>query len=205
MARWSDKNHGPLTVAQRKLVDDSIDNLHQAIWGDLRYLARLYDSMEDAYQAAMLGVCRAAQVFDSSRGVRFWTVGWLWARAVLQNGLRRRSVMAVPDSVLSNRGDAICDDDYSFIETVADASLSEPIVDSIRSDNARVCREMLETLPDDHRSLLEMEFGIGDGWEYSIQQIAGVVGINRNSVYAKRDRILSRLNKRMKRFAHCAA
>lgn len=82
----------PLTEPQRELVVSVQKRLWQAIRGNLKSLARYYDSDEDAYQVGMLGICRAAQLFEPERGLKFWTYAWHRVRASLQGNLPTASM-----------------------------------------------------------------------------------------------------------------
>ena len=91
-----------LTTDQQQLV---ADNVHLAHWYCMRLgrrLAEIYPTLDDAIQEATLGLIRAAQTWQPSKG-RFSTWATFQMRAYLQrNGSKQRGI-PVP-SYLSKRG-----------------------------------------------------------------------------------------------------
>lgn len=62
-----------LNDTQRKLVEDN----HNLIYSFLRSRNLSLDAVEDWYGTAAIGLCKAALVFDESRGCKFTTLAYL--------------------------------------------------------------------------------------------------------------------------------
>lgn len=62
-----------LNDTQRKLVEDN----HNLIYSFLRSRNLSLDAVEDWYGTAAIGLCKAALVFDESRGCKFTTLAYM--------------------------------------------------------------------------------------------------------------------------------
>ena len=73
----------PLTDEQRELVEE---NLALAIWyAGVSPLTARFADRNDVIQAASIGLCHAASIFDVARGVKFVTHAVWWMRCYVQN------------------------------------------------------------------------------------------------------------------------
>lgn len=65
----------PLTDAQRAVVDANLGLVGKVLIRSPR-IVRMYDSRDDAFQQAMLGLISAAKQFETPRGLEFSTLAW---------------------------------------------------------------------------------------------------------------------------------
>ena len=84
--------HDPLTASERKMVEKNA-GLVYSIATQKRLKHNLGHAVfDDITQAGFLGLMRAAQKFDPTRGNKFSTVAMIWIKSKISHELRRRPV-----------------------------------------------------------------------------------------------------------------
>lgn len=81
-----------LNDAQRKLVE----NNHNLIYSFLNSRHLSLDSVEDWYGAAAIGLCKAAMVYDESRGTRFTTLAYICMDNEVRGTMRTERKLVQP-------------------------------------------------------------------------------------------------------------
>ncbi len=78
------------------------DEGRKAIAIEMKPLRRFLNE-DDLHQAGVLGVYRAAQRFDPSRGLKFTTYARWWARAEMTAAIERSRPVRVPYATITSR------------------------------------------------------------------------------------------------------
>jgi RNA polymerase primary sigma factor len=151
--------------------------------------------MADLVNEGNLGLLRASERFDESRGVRFVSYAHWWVRrsilhAIERQGGRARTGRAGPPWV-------------SIDEPIVGAvTLQDVLPDSrepgpderLRLDRLKgAVRASLTDLPEREREVVSRHFGVGSGGDESLAQIARSLGVTRERVRQLRDQGLQRL------------
>lgn len=112
-----------LNDKQRKLVEEN----HNLIYSYLHSHKLSLDAIEDWYGTAAIGLCKAALVYDESRGAKFSTLAYLCMDNEVKQIMRKskRSVKAgISLDAELNGGDGVCyltdfiADPYDFTSTI---------------------------------------------------------------------------------------
>lgn len=183
-----------MTDDERNLAESVTKEVNQALRGNLKHLARRFDSFEDAFQSAMHGACYAATQFKPEVGVKFWTFAWYWARAFMQKSLRRKRLNVYLDCDLTHRDAGITvNHDYAtvrarqhefrttFVNSFAvDKKTRGPVASAIRNETREIVHESLRSLHYREREVLQLAYGITDGHEYTYEEIGKIFGVARS-------------------------
>jgi RNA polymerase sigma factor (sigma-70 family) len=90
----------PLTDAQRKVVTDNMGLVHRLVRMFLAQRPHLQHMREDLVQEGTMGLIRAAQDYQESRGCAFSTYAWDWIRKALHEGHKRAAyVVSFPANI----------------------------------------------------------------------------------------------------------
>lgn len=161
-----------MTPDQEQLVLDNAPlakSLAWQLWQSCSSV-RSVGGIEDCRQAAMLGLVKAAVVFDPSRGVKFSTLAWQCIRnAVLSSARHRRPVDLTSACPYP--------DDEDFLES-PDASAHDSLATG--ESNASL-RRAIACLNDTERHLVRRFYGI-DAPAATTRELAEEMKISRQAV-----------------------
>jgi RNA polymerase sigma-32 factor len=180
--------------------------------------AKRYDricSAEDLTQEAFVGLIKAADHFDPTRGARFATCAMYWIKTTLNEYVRANfSVVGVPNTQRAKRDfteglrtgtlrfDASLDapisraNETSRVETLADDNLPDEsgVVDNIDRD-ARVAavRRALDQLTPRERDIIMRRHLTDDPNVPTFRDLADELGVSRQRIQQLEDRALRRM------------
>jgi RNA polymerase sigma factor (sigma-70 family) len=184
-----------------------LENLLLAKWVAARYVGRGLDR-DDLDQAAVLGLMRAAQLFDPRRGVKFTTYATWWCRQFVRRAIENEAkTIRLPAHVLQSlgrrarahaRGEQLLqpsecesaalralwftapdeDEEQSF-EPADDADGPGELTQ--RSELGHAVRDAIGKLPERLRTIIERRFGIGCEKE-NLREIGERLGVSRERV-----------------------
>lgn len=92
MRKKCPKRTDPLTTSERKLVEKNIRLVYRIANNHARNKGMQKIHVDDLIQHGSLGLMRAAQKFDPSRGHRFSTCATMWINSYMQDHFRDRVV-----------------------------------------------------------------------------------------------------------------
>jgi RNA polymerase sigma factor (sigma-70 family) len=177
---------GQLIAAERRRVARIVMAHEGLAVAFARDMARRYPDAEldDLAQLARLGIAEAARRFDPSRGCKFSTYAWIWARAEVTNArpsLRggpiqapRRPTAPIPSVVSSF--DAADHDDAAAPEPDDDGATC-PIAAACRAEDRERVHLALGKLHPRDALVAELRFGInGAGRPHTLAEIAERLG-----------------------------
>ena len=151
----------------RRLVADNLGLVRlEARRAVLRYAAGLdretgLDLYEECFQEGVLGLRRAAELFDGAKGTKFSTYAHFW---IFKKANEAARTWAEDLGHLSLDMPAGEDDDATLGSFVADEASPDPSDATERRLRAGFARDLLAALPARDRAMVEMYFGfLGDG------------------------------------------
>lgn len=161
-----------LTAEQQKLVME-----HE--WMAFCEARKLHPTgmQEDAYQAGIVGLCKAAQSFDPARDITFKTYCFYYVKGYIQNFYRRTVhswEVSTPDLDFCYK--AVCDR-RTFAEDIG-----------LKLD----LHEALKQIPIKYRDSIERYFGF-NGTEENMPEIANKAGVTRQNIKHNIDKGIKRL------------
>jgi RNA polymerase sigma factor (sigma-70 family) len=184
-----------------------LENLLLAKWVAARYVGRGLDR-DDLDQAAVLGLMRAAQLFDPRRGTKFTTYATWWCRQSVRRAIENEAkTIRLPGHVLQSlgrrtraqaRGERLSQPTECEIAALKALWLTSPDKDeeqafdpaddadgpgelTQRSELAQSVRDAIDSLPERLRTIIERRFGIGCEKE-NLREIGERVGVSRERV-----------------------
>lgn len=93
------------------------------------------------------------------------------------------------DELIDGRGE----DGRKFIETVPDATAPDPYEETAEHADALMIREVLKTLPDRDREILDLRYGLTHGTTHTLEQVGAMYGVTRERIRQIEARVLRRL------------
>jgi RNA polymerase sporulation-specific sigma factor len=181
----------PLTPAQQEIVLDF--RRRWKIMGlVLKTLPGIYSALrhtlddDDIEQLAYLGVCRAAQLFDPARGVKFGTYVVYWIRAACGRYLTAQRRGKRTGTVFSGV------DWESLMISMPDTADDIDTLDEFRSAGDRV-DDVLRRLSERDRTVVEMRFGLNGRPRMTLKQVSENIGVPRERVRQIQERAISRM------------
>lgn len=141
-------------------------------------LARRYQhqgvSLLDLVQEGALGMMRAVEKFDLSRGVRFASYAVWWIREAFTR-------------VLASRGETACvaeipyqdEDRDSPVDCIIAPTDNSPEVIALNADLANGLHRALACLPVQEADIICLRFGLGEGTAQTLAQVGKCLGLRR--------------------------
>jgi RNA polymerase sigma factor (sigma-70 family) len=193
-------NERPLTEDEKRVVEANMRLVYAIASRSYRYSDL---SVEDRVQAGVLGLMRAAQLFDPSRGFAFSTYATRWIKNTVQQAIMGHDVISVPLYVRHDHSDereqarasrfhaardralgvggGVVDDD------VAGCGSPESAVDD--ADEAAWLAGRIALLTEKQQDVIRSIYwdGVGE------QRIGRRHGVSRQRVWQWKDRALARL------------
>lgn len=213
--QWSDPRRrarilaGQLIAAERRRVDRLVrDHLHllEPAGGAAAHLTGL--DKADMVQAAFLGLRRAAETFDPTKGASFGTHAYWWMKATCQEErFRMRSTIRVPRYPRSSIPqcsslDVEGDDGSTIAASIADEHTGDPAAGLGRDELTRAVAAALGTLAPRDAIVVEMRFGInGAERPHTFVEIAECVGMSTEWCRKIVERALGQLRDALAEFA----
>jgi len=162
----------------------------------------------DMIQAAFLGLRRAAETFDPTKGAAFGTWAYTWMRATCQEErFRMRSTIRVPRyprSPIPKCGSLDVEDaNASTIgASIADEHTDDPAAGLHRAELPRAVAAALGSLDPTDALVVEMRYGInGAKRPHTLAEIAGRVGLCAETCRRIEQRALAQLRDTLADFA----
>lgn len=175
-----------LLAAERRRVDRLVrDHLHLLPLAG-SHAARLTGlDNADMSQAAFLGLHRAAETFDPTKGAAFGTHAYWWMKAMCQEErFRMRTTIRAPRRPASpipkcSSLDVDSDDGSTIGASIADEHTDDPAAGLQRDELPRVVAAALGTLAPRDALVVELRFGINGAKEpHTLAEIAERVGMS---------------------------
>jgi len=196
-------------LARRSREGDPVAR-HRLVSANLRFvvsIARHYQGrglpMDDLVNEGNLGLLKAAERFDETRGVRFVSYAHWWVRRAIVEAVRRESGLRwgdgeiarpVPlDEPLGARGSS------TLQEVLADDREPTPERRLLRSAMRRSLEASLVDVPGRERDVLRRYFGLDSRPPESLSEISRDLGITRERARQLKERGLSRLRAQARR------
>ncbi|MCC6407037.1 MAG: sigma-70 family RNA polymerase sigma factor [Planctomycetes bacterium] len=136
---------------------------------------------EDMCQAAFLGLVRAMETFDPTRGAAPGTHAWWWMKAETQaEYLRMRSTIRAPKKPVAPipKTSSLSDDSSTIGASIVDERTDDPAAALHRAELPRAVAAALGSLPERDRRVVEMRYGInGAARPHTFVEIAGHLGV----------------------------
>lgn len=145
---------------------------------------------EDLFHEGVLGLRRAAEKFDPSRGFKFSTYAVWWVKRMAGEAARdwRAAVDTVSLDAPFRDGE-----DGSPVDRVADEEAADPAEEADRSLRLDWVRSLLGALPERDRAMVEMHYGIRGGREATFAEIGAAFRVSAQRAARIVDRALRRL------------
>lgn len=147
-----------------------------------RYRGRGVDH-DDLVGVGWLGLLRAAELWDPSRGARFSSYASLWIRALM-----RRAIDEERDAV----GRGVGGRDFGP-DDVPDPRAVAPPEAALEAERRAWVREALRRLHPRHRRVVELRFGLDGGGPRTLEEAGAALGIGRRRAHQIERSALERL------------
>ncbi len=200
--------------AQRELkeIRDSmvLANLRLAVWiakpfwrhRPLRHLEPL-----DLVQAGNLGLLRAAERFDPTRGTRFDTYAYWWVEQFVRREIEcRDSLVAVPNHLLRPYWKGEISDPRLLWQiraafgcrsctfaTIPDVTAETAEHSVARADRLAAMLEVVDRLGARQSTVIRLRYGLAGGKEQTLDEVGAVVKLTRERVRQIENKALKRL------------
>jgi RNA polymerase sigma factor (sigma-70 family) len=193
-----DTRHHLLTPAEELALSRRIElgdlkakeEMIESNLGLVYFIARRYAGrgvpFEDLVQEGTVGLVRAVDKFDRSRGVRFSTYAVTWIRHALIDALGQARTIRVPKRAAELNGaprvtaslDEQVGEEGAFLrELVADPDPVDPWRHVDERETIRQMWSMLRTLPQRHRIVLIRRYGLDGEGAQSHAEIGRALGV----------------------------
>lgn len=183
---------------------------HRLVSANLRFvvsIARNYQGrglpMADLVNEGNLGMLRAVERFDESRGVRFVSYAHWWVRRAIVEAVRRESGLPTGDGRIAR---AVSLDEPSagggagtLQEVLADDRLPPPEQRLLRLAMRQSLEASLIDVPERERDVVRRYFGLDAERPESLNRIARDLGITRERARQLKERGLARLRAHARR------
>lgn len=153
-------------------------NLRIAKWlRSQSYAVQLLGEVDEVAQIGAIGVAKAAQAFDRSRGVKFATFAGARSRGEILDAARNVSFIRVPRSAIAKGAKVATVDSLQRIRAFhqnesGNDSGWEPSTEPRREGEADYLVErFLQSLSRKERSIVRLYFGFGSGLPLSMKEI----------------------------------
>ncbi|MEG2610561.1 MAG: sigma-70 family RNA polymerase sigma factor [Bacilli bacterium] len=161
-----------------------------------KFQSRIDLPIEDLISIGSFGLIKAIDNFDISRNVKLSTVAYLYIentfkRHIYLSKMQKRdnsNDISLQAKIYENKdGDGI-----TLEESIEDdgSSIEEIILQTIRDERIK---NILKRLTKDEQKLLLMRYGIIDGINYTLEDIAQVQGVTRERIRQKEAKALKKL------------
>lgn len=155
--------------------------------------------MADLVNEGNLGLLRAAERFDETRGVRFISYAHWWVRRAIVEAIDRHEGRGGRDAPLLSLDEPIVGGGGTLQEVLADPRDEGPERGVVRRALRNALEAGLTDLPERERLVLRRYYGLdGDGSE-TLAEIARALGVSRERARQLRDRGLARLRMHARR------
>jgi RNA polymerase primary sigma factor len=91
------------------------------------------------------------------------------------------------------------EDSTLLSETVADENSAAPFDDLLRDNDFDMMNEILATLDEREGKILIMRFGLDDGMEKTLEEVAGHFGITRERIRQVQQQALEKMRERIEK------
>jgi RNA polymerase primary sigma factor len=161
----------------------------EANLGLVHSVARGYSSLgvpyEDLVQEGTIGLMRAVERFDDSRGVKFSTYAVWWIRSRIVKALGQARTIRVPPRadlrgaarVTASLDEQIGEDGSLLADLVADPDPVDPVEELDRQETREQVSWMLELLPERHRVVVARRYGLAGEEAQTHARIGAALGV----------------------------
>ncbi|MDX1392880.1 MAG: sigma-70 family RNA polymerase sigma factor [Gemmatimonadota bacterium] len=153
-------------------------------------------SLGDLVNEGNLGLLRAAERFDETRGVRFVSYAHWWVRRAIIEAIDRHvahPVDAVPVAELSLDEPLDPDGDGTLQDILADPDADPPDAPLSREVLRTAVEASLADLPRREATVVRRYYGLESGYAENLREIGRGLGVSPERVRQLRDRGLARL------------
>jgi RNA polymerase sigma factor (sigma-70 family) len=184
-----------LSITVRKGIE-ARDKLINSNRGLVVSIAKKYagDSSElsDFIQEGNLALFRAAELFDPSFDARFSTYATWWIKTKIARAKEKKGKeISLNAKRKLEDGEDSDGDLYSFLP---DENAVAPETTAARNSMRRLFKKSFATLlPPNERMVLLLRFGLEDGIEHTLQEIATLMGVTRETIRRIEKRALEKL------------
>ena len=153
--------------------------------------------LSDLVNEGNLGLLRAVERFDETRGVRFVSYAHWWVRRAIVESIDRhrgRGRHAAPDRAALSLDEPLGPHtDGTLQDVLPDPHAVEPERRMVRESLRTAIEASLADLPPREAAVVRRYFGLGHGHDEDLGQIGRSLGVSRERARQLRDRGLARL------------
>lgn len=138
-----------------------------------------------------MGLLRAIDKFDDSKNVKFISYAVWWIRQAMSEAIKKRKLINFVDICEESEHDskleeaAYNDQEFDFFETTHNSLFSnedEETNDEVLSHKKDVVNNVLSSLEERERDIIERYYGIGDKKELTLSEIGEMYGLSSERV-----------------------
>ena len=178
--------------------------LHRLASANLRFVvsvARRYQgngvALADLVNEGNVGLLRAAERFDETRGVRFVSYAHWWVRRAIVDAIDRHGGLPRGDvAARLSLDEPLTEGQGTLQEVLSDPTAATPDERVVESALRTAVEASLADLPEREAQVIRRYFGIGSGASEDLGQIGRSLGVSRERARQLKERGLARLRSR---------
>jgi RNA polymerase primary sigma factor len=180
--------------------------LHRLASANLRFVvsvARRYQGngvpLADLVNEGNIGLLRAAERFDESRGVRFVSYAHWWVRRAIVDAIDRHRGFPRGGGTRISLDEPLTEGNGTLQDVLPDATAAPPEGRLVQADLRNAVEASLADLPEREAAVLRRYFGVGTDAAEDLGEIGRSLGVSRERARQLKERALSRLRSRANR------
>lgn len=150
---------------------------------------RNFPNYDDLYQEGMIGLLKAIKKYDITKTFDFFRYAMWWIEARIYRSIGKINLIRIKGNVEESK--------RTFkMENISDDHIVEPETPEyhvLKEEQLLKLRKALDTLPSNHKSLIEKRFGLLGKRRESLEQLSQEFHMTREGLRQLEKRILGRL------------